>query len=263
VGLADAWKCKLTSVDNTRVQAFPENELDAVAAYDRLSLVYPALAEARRQYLAAIEDLIIQFLPSGSRSLLDVGAGDGRRAAKIASRAGISTVVLLEPSRGMSREIPESSTLWNMRAEELVSSGQFQQFDVITCLWNVFGHIRPAANRALVLHKLHQRLRPGGRLMLDVNHRYNARAYGKTTSILRYLRDHIRPGESNGDVTVRWLVNGAECSTHGHVYSNREILQLAASADLKIEHCIAIDYKTGSRTRFPFQGNLFYVLKIR
>jgi SAM-dependent methyltransferase len=259
--LTDAWKGKLTIVNNAGLQASSGKGLDAVAAYDRLSPVYPALAEAHRQYLDAIDDLIVRLLPSGSRSLLDVGAGDGRRAAKIASRTGISTVVLLEPSRGMSREIPQFSTLWNMRAEELVSSGQFQQFDLITCLWNVLGHIRPAATRALVLHKLHQRLSPGGRLMLDVNHRYNVRAYGRTTSILRYLRDQVRPSESNGDVSVRWLVKGVECSTHGHLFVDREIRLLAAFADLKIEHCIAVDYETGDLARFQFQGNLFYVFK--
>ena len=161
----------------------------------------------------------------------------------------------------MSRGAPESSTLWSMRAEELDSGPLVQQFDVIICLWNVLGHIRPAATRLMVLHQLRQRLNPGGRLMLDVHHRYNTRAYGRTTSFLRYLRDHIRPRESNGDVTAHWSVKGVECSTDGHVFTDREIGILAASADLKIEHCFAVDYETGALTRFRFQGNLFHVLK--
>ena len=82
-------KSKVSAENNTESQDFSEGGSDVVAAYDLLSRVYPAIAEAHKSHLDAIDDLIIQLLPSGSRSLLDVGAGDGRRANKVASWTGI------------------------------------------------------------------------------------------------------------------------------------------------------------------------------
>src|SRR5262245_58192390 len=91
--------------------------LDAVSAYDRISPIYSEMARRRSAYLAAIEDLIALQIPPGSRSLLDVGAGDGSRARRIADRAHIGRVVLLEPSCGMARHVSPSCEVWNIRAQ--------------------------------------------------------------------------------------------------------------------------------------------------
>lgn len=129
------------------------------------------------------------------------------------------------------------------------------------CLWNVLGHVCSAAARAKVLGQLRQLLNPSGTRLVDVNHRYNARAHGRVKSALRFVNDRIRPREENGDVTAHWSLGGVECCTYGHVFTDREMRGLAASANLKIEECIPVDYETGEQTRFFFQGNLLYVLK--
>ena len=235
--------------------------MDPVAAYDLISSQFPAIAQRRKRYLDAVDDLIVDRAPSGSRSLLDIGAGDGSRAHTIASRAGIAKVVLLEPSRGMSCLGNGSAEIWDIRAEDLKVSEETPRFDVITCLWNVLGHIRPAAARVQVLSNLRQLLNPAGKLFIDVNHRYNVRAYGRVKSALRFVNDRILPREENGDVTAHWSVGGGECSTSGHVFTDREMRGLASNANLKVEECIPVDYETGERTRFLFQGNLLYVLR--
>ena len=53
-----------------------------------------------------------------------------------------------------------------------------ETFDVITCLWNVLGHVREFENRVRAMRAMKKLLSPEGRCFIDVNHRYNARAYG-------------------------------------------------------------------------------------
>src|SRR5580704_17421146 len=120
--------------------------LDPVAAYDRIRPVFARIAEKRRAYLDSVDQLVISGIPTGARSMLDVGSGDGVRARRIAQARNIAELVLLEPSVAMQGAEPKVQT---MRAEELhLIDGEF---DVITCLWNVLGHIFPAASRLEVL----------------------------------------------------------------------------------------------------------------
>src|SRR5689334_2854001 len=57
--------------------------LAPIAAYDAFAPYYSAYASTRASYLQKIEDLVIAHAPAGA-SLLDVGAGDGNRALRIA-----------------------------------------------------------------------------------------------------------------------------------------------------------------------------------
>ena len=82
--------------------------LDPVVAYDRLAPFYTRVAERRLAYLEAIERLVLDRIPSGSSSYLDVGSGDGRRALRIARHAALREVVLVEPSAAMRRAILSS-----------------------------------------------------------------------------------------------------------------------------------------------------------
>ncbi|HZR58295.1 MAG TPA: class I SAM-dependent methyltransferase [Terriglobales bacterium] len=242
--------------------------LDAVAAYDRLAPIYPQIATARKPYLESIGNLIVARVPSGSQSLLDVGAGNGARALRIAKASNLDEVVLLEPSREMVKSCPAATEVWAIRAEEL-SSDEFagrcfapeRRFDIIMCLWNVLGHIAPHANRVQVLRQLGSMLSPQGILFVDVNHRYNIQSYGLGKTISRFLYDQLWPGERNGDVTPTWDIDDVKCSTYGHVFTQKEIRKLAAAAHLRIEERLVIDYDTGVLRRFGFQGNLLYAFR--
>jgi 2-polyprenyl-3-methyl-5-hydroxy-6-metoxy-1,4-benzoquinol methylase len=224
--------------------------LDPVEAYNRIAEAFPRLSEQRRAYLEAIERIIVAAVPQGSRSLLDIGAGDGVRALRIAQSAGLKDVVLLEPSAAMRRHWPAGVTAWPIRAEDLrTKSGQF---DVITCLWNVLGHIFPASARVEVLRQCARLLAPGGRIFIDVNHRYNTVHYGWTATAWRFLRG------SSGDVTVVWNPEGVR--TSGHVFTDREFRLLCRAAGVSIERRFVVDYATGEVRRWSFQGQLLYVL---
>lgn len=230
--------------------------LDPVAAYDRIAPAFARLAERRKAYLNRVDQLVISQIPAACHSLLDVGAGDGTRARRIAQAAGLQEPVLLEPSAGMRTNWPAQDQARAMRAEDLHQ--EQGRFDVITCLWNVLGHIGPAASRLEVLRQFARLVSPEGRVFLDVNHRYNARHFGAVPTALRFFRDRVSPG---GDVVVAWSVDGTQVRTTGHVFTHREVRSLSRQAGLTIEKRFVVDYGTGQLRRWSFEGNLLYVLR--
>jgi SAM-dependent methyltransferase len=247
------------------------NVLDPVAAYDRVAPFFSDISQQRQRYLDSIDELTAARIPSGSRSLLDVGAGDGKLARQIASKAGLDEIVFLEPSSEMMKDSWNSAGIWKVCVEDLdlenlgPADAGFanRQFDVITCLWNVLGHIRPSGTRVHVLRQLGRLLSPGGFLFFDVNYRYNARSYGLVRTAGRFLHDQFWPRESNGDVTVSWNFGDLSCCTYGHVFTDREIRQLAAEAELMVAERVVVDYDTGDVRRRGWEGNLLYVFRRR
>ncbi|HEX7893061.1 MAG TPA: class I SAM-dependent methyltransferase [Terriglobales bacterium] len=238
----------------------PTEVLDPVAAYDRLAPYYSQFAKRRARYLRSIEEQIALRIPAGSSSLLDIGAGDGSRTMKIATSSGISRVVLVEASAKMASAAPSGCEIWRTRFEELNMGSISERFDVITCLWNVLGHIQGFENRAKALTAASQLLSPDGLLFVDVIHRYNARSYGLVMTAARWLRDHFSPSDVNGDVTARWHTAAGEISTYGHVFTDPEMRRLAASAGLKCVERVGIDYDTGVMCP-GWQGNLLYIFR--
>jgi SAM-dependent methyltransferase len=233
---------------------------DPAEAYDRIAPIFARLAGQRRDYLDSIDRLILSRVPPGSRSLLDVGSGDGSRALRIAKAQGIGELVLLEPSVAMQGAAPQDATVWTMRAEQLRDVQG--EFDVITCLWNVLGHIFPPTARMEVLRQFGRLLSAKGRIFVDVNHRYNARHYGALPTALRFLRDRVSPNESNGDVVVEWQLDETRCATKGHVFTDKEFRSLSTDAGLSIEKRFVVDYATGEQRRWGWEGNLLYVLRL-
>jgi 2-polyprenyl-3-methyl-5-hydroxy-6-metoxy-1,4-benzoquinol methylase len=235
--------------------------LDPVAAYEQIAPFFPQLAERRRRYLESIDAQIVARVPAGSRSLLDVGAGDGKRSLRLAVKSGVPQVVLLEPSFAMSRSAT-GAEVWRIRAEELAAQAEevtSRQFDVITCLWNVLGHIRPTATRLEVLQQLARKLTPTGLLFMDVQHRYNLRAYGAVPTMARFFYDRLHPGEENGDVTVTWTWKDAVFRTYGHFFTHAEVMALARQAGLSLQERIIVDYGSGQSRRLAWEGNPLYV----
>lgn len=230
--------------------------LDPVAAYDRIGPVYARIAEKRRAYQDGVDRRVTAEIPSGTRSMLDVGSGDGLRARRIAQVKDIAELVLVEPSVAMQGRDGEFRT---MRAEELhLLKGEF---DVITCLWNVLGHIFPSAARLELLRQFARLASPQGRIFIDLQHRYNMRHYGAIPTAFRFLRDRLKWNETNGDVMVTWDVEGVRCTTRGHVFTHHEFRALAQTAGLNIQNRFVVDYATGKSRRWSIEGHLLYVLE--
>ena len=230
--------------------------LSPLAAYDALAPFYSSLLEARKQYLRGVEDIITTHA-GGANSLLDIGSGNGVRALRIASARGIDDVTLVEPSDGMRRESAENTAVWKRSTSEISEEARF---DLITCLWNVLGHVDGAQDRSILLSRLKSFLTPSGMLFLDVNHRYNAGSYGWPRTAARMMRDYFFPSEKNGDVIASWQAGQQRIRTRGHVFTHAELLRLFQRAGLRIKNRWIVDYRNGTQHRFSVFGNLLYQL---
>jgi len=190
--------------------------------------------------------------------LLDVGAGDGSRALRIAQQAKLGRLVLLEPSAGMRAQCPAGAEVWPHSVSEIPDTGS--QFDVITCLWNVLGHLESPQQRISALWKFRDLLAPKGTVFLDVSHRYNAESYGWSMTFMRMAGDLFLRSEKRGDVSVTWKAGARTIHTTGHVFTHREIKWLVRSAGLKILRRWIISYETGRESKLPLRGHLLYQL---
>jgi SAM-dependent methyltransferase len=237
-----------------------KNILKPIEAYDAFAPHYKSFAERRKSYIRIINHIVISRVRRAS-SLLDVGAGDGRRAIEIGRSLEADRVVLVEPSAGMRAYCQEGSELWPCSILEI--SDDAPSFEVITCLWNVLGHIQEKRQRLQALEKLKRLLLPGGMLFLDVSHRYNAASYGWKKTVARLAVDVFSPSEKNGDVIVSWNAGGRLIYTQGHVFTHREMKKLVDSAGLKILKRWAVNYETGAKCRVSFGGHLLYQLTPR
>src|SRR5262249_35759808 len=159
---------------------------------------------------------------------------------------------------GMRAHCVEGVELWPVSIQEIPDTAP--SFDVITCLWNVLGHVQGSEARLHALVRLRRLLTPGGMLFLDVSHRYNAAAYGWTKTVARMLRDAVVPSETNGDVIVSWNAGGNLIQTKSHVFTHAEMKRLFRSAGLKSVMRWVIHYETGAQHRLPFAGHLLYQL---
>lgn len=226
--------------------------------YDALALHYREYSDSKVAYLEAIDRLVIGRILPGTKSLLDVGAGDGVRAVRIAQARQIPTVVLAEPSEGMIAKCREQQVtdIWPVSAESLPDTGQ--RFEVITCLWNVLGHIPNHAARVRSLQSMRRLLAPEGVIFFDVNNRYNARSYGLLRTVGRMLYDFIRPSETNGDVSFDWHVDGKVIPSMGHLFTPGEVVRLIRESGLQMYHRYVVNYRTGRQGRFVFEGQLLY-----
>jgi len=231
--------------------------LSPIAAYDAFAPFYSAYANTRAPYLRRVEDIVIAHTPAAG-SLLDIGTGDGSRALRITQAAKLARVVLLEPSAGMRAQCPPGVEVWPYSASEIPDSGL--QFDVITCLWNVLGHLEGPQQRASALVQFRNMLTPQGMVFLDVNHRYNAESYGWSMTFLRMAGDFFLRSENQGDVAIVWKAGARTIHTTGHVFTHREIKRLVRSAGLKILRRWIISYETGRESKLPLRGHLLYQL---
>ncbi len=229
--------------------------LAPIAAYDAFAPYYGSYSETRRRYLHKVEEIVIRDT-CGARSLLDVGAGDGSRALRIAAAAMIRRLVLLEPSPEMRARCVQTCECWPCGPLEIPD--ECPPFDVITCLWNVLGHMLGTEQKILALARLKKFLAAGGAMFLDVTHRYNAAAYGWGKTLLRAAGDLLIRSDDRRDVIVNWRAGERMIRTYGHAFTHAEMKRLFCSAGLRIQRRWVIHYESGHECRLPLFGNLLY-----
>jgi 2-polyprenyl-3-methyl-5-hydroxy-6-metoxy-1,4-benzoquinol methylase len=233
-------------------------------SYDRLSPHFRSYSEVRAAYLSAVDQLILQRITARATSLLDVGSGDGFRAARLAQAHSISRLVLSDPSEQMAnrcRQLEAVDEVWQVTAEDLPEVNE--RFDIITCLWNVLGLVADPAKRSVALRRMRSLISPQGQIFLDVINRYNADAYGWLPTAGRIFYDLLHPSDANGDISFSWRIGDEVIGTRGHVFRPGEVASLFEEAGLKVVERYVINYETGKSRRSTFGGQLFYELAKR
>jgi SAM-dependent methyltransferase len=226
--------------------------------YNALAPYYRKYSREKAVYLEAIDQIVIRNIPANAHSLLDVGSGDGIRAAEIARQKNIKALVLSEPSSAMvdlCNKIPNCE-VWHLSAEDLPKTDR--RFDVITCLWNVLGHISNQEKRLIALKKMHDLINPEGVIFIDINNRYNAGSYGWGEIIKRIGYDTIFPHNNKVDAVYELKIEDKIITGRGHLFTPQEITNLLQRAGLQIKHRYIVDYKTGKSMSFVLCGQLLF-----
>jgi len=234
---------------------------NTLQAYDAIAPLYAEYSEKYHNYLNSVDQLVIDRLSPGMR-LLDVGSGDGRRLKKICDHHTLRDVVAIEPSGEMALLCRKTTgfTIYPIPGEDL-STLQESSFDAITALWNVFGHMADSKARLKTLTAMAQKLKPGGKIMLDVNNRHNQLAYGKIKVIGRRLIDAIFFDEKRGDAQFEWKIGNQSFPASGHLFIPQEIELLFKQAGLRVTERRSVHYSNGSVSSSPYNGQLFHVLE--
>lgn len=235
-------------------------EKDAIlAAYDAVAPIYQTYASSKNLYIDGVDAIIAPYLKPGLR-LLDVGTADGCRLAKLTDGKQLQEVVAIEPSKEMVACCNKHPFPVHHVAAENMASLDLGQFDVVLCLWNVLGHIVDNKTRLQALSNMAQKLRPNGKLIIDVQNRHNAKAYGRFNVAARRLIDCLAFSEHRGNAYYKWDIAGKKYDSSGHLFTPKEVTELFRNAGLKITSQYSVDYQTGKRSASPFAGNLCYIL---
>jgi SAM-dependent methyltransferase len=235
-----------------------EPVLSSVKFYDTLSVIYDAELEKRAPWVGRVEALIAGWAKArGAKSLIDFGAGNGRRALRLAQAAQLQAVAI-DVSPGMIDEARRLGVEGHVVdiASAAFDPGQFggRTFDLVICTWNVLGHVEGAANRLQAVRNMKSVMAPGGAIVLDVNNRYNAAHYGWPAVLKNMVRDLLRPAKAGDFIANRKDPAGATMHTFVHVFSRGELHALCRAAGLKPVEEHYLDYDTGqSRTRWSGQ----------
>lgn len=218
--------------------------------YDVLAPNYQKLSEEKKLYLDAIDSLITTDIKTPK--YLDVGSADGVRASKIASKINAREFLMVEPSSKMASLARERGKV----VEGEIFLVKDQKFDVVTCLWNVIGHVEDKLS-----FLKHIRTLLDGKFFIDVQNRYNAESYGFFEVSKRFLLDSVFPDPRRGDAQYEITVNGEKIPAMGHLFTPNEIERLIKAAGFKMIKRIAVSYKTGKQSKYWFLGQLFYELE--
>ena len=134
------------------------------------------------------------------------------------------------------------------------------KFGIVTCLWNVLGHVPSDELRLNSLKNMSKFLSDDGHIFLDVNNRYNVKHYGILNVLRNIFKDVFYYKSPNGDFELKVMTKSGILQTTVHIFTPREIESLIRQSGLKVVKREIIDYKTGKKSRSILGGQLVYKL---
>jgi SAM-dependent methyltransferase len=233
------------------LQSRSERSMSSADFYNAFADSYKAYSEPRMSYLSSVDKLVCET--AGKRKhYLDVGTGDGRRAICIAKKVEAEEIVLLDNSERMLANVPENR---NIR-KELASITDYRnakKFDLITCLWNVFGHIEGNEYRKKALLNIYELLNADGLVAIDLNNRYNLSHYG-VRAFLKNIWSDLMRDRKRGIFPLKI----GDCLSEVYIHNPFEIVKAAAKCGLKLRKKYYVHYGNGSIVKTFLSGQILY-----
>lgn len=227
--------------------------------YKNLAPFYRSYSNKKQAYLNGVDVQILPYI-SDRISLLDLGTGDGVRILNLVQKSHkkLKKITLVDSCFEMLSSICQNNIVSVERTDFSQKGFKLKnKYDLITCLWNVMGHIDSSSvEQAFLGMKRH--LKENGVIILDVNNRYNYKQYG-WKAIRNFVLDKFRK-KKTGDIFFNFTCANKKIPSFVHLFSQKEIEDILKKAHLKVHKRLYINYKTGTLENGQFSGQLFYVL---
>ena len=212
---------------------------------------YEEIRSRQFLYNSKVDSIIIENLHGQIKSILDVGAGNGKRGINIKEKLDASEILLLEESKEMVKSIKKTDNV-DVAVESILNYHSEKKFDLIICLWNVLGHIDSKANRIVALKNMKRLLSENGVIFIDFNNRMNIKHYG----VKNFIRNSIHTLIKKDSGWFNLELSGINTKVYVHNY--KEMIDLIESSELKIRFMKSIDYSTGKIYKNRFKGQLLF-----
>ena len=230
---------------------------DSKKIYSKMAANYGDVSKKKSSYIESVDKLIIHHAPNIINYYLDAGGGDGARTLKISKNIGANYTVLIDNSEEMIR-LAKKQKLDEVHCKEIASYSSIKKFDLITSLWNVFGHIETKKERIDSLVNLCSHLSENGLLMVDVNNRYNI-DYGYKNVFKNILLD-LSPVKSDNHGWFSFKFKDKKFPVYLH--SPLEIMSILHKAGLVVCAKYGVNYYNGEISdNYFFKGQMFFVAK--
>jgi 2-polyprenyl-3-methyl-5-hydroxy-6-metoxy-1,4-benzoquinol methylase len=233
--------------------------------YDKFSIYYRDYSHHKNLYIDAIDNIIASNISKPIENMLDIGCADGIRGHELFIKINAKKLTMVDNSKKMLRlakKFTDSEVLLlditNSKRESLN-----KKYDLIVCLWNVFGHIKTQKKRLKALQNIKQLVKKDGTIVVDISNRYNADYYGDEIVAENINKDFTSPSSKNGDVYPNLhMTEKLDVSYFCHFFSPLEFDSLVKQAGLKVKKNFYVNYNTGKIETSFLKGQLLYFLSI-
>lgn len=227
--------------------------------YDAIAPFYRQISVEREKYLNGVDNIITTLIKD-SKSLVDLGSGDGVRVASLSKKARVNNIVLVDNSDEMlklSRRIPKVKVV----KSSIVNYLPKDKFDVATCLWNVLGHAdNVGAIKKTIFNVDRNILKTKGLFILDVNNRYNIRVYGLLQVAKNLISDMLNPSKNRYAEFYKKFDN-KKVKMKVHFFTPHEIEGYMKGTCLRVVKKLYVNYETGKIENQFWKGQILYIMR--
>ncbi|MCB0771680.1 MAG: class I SAM-dependent methyltransferase [Flavobacteriales bacterium] len=221
--------------------------------YDSIAQDYSAISAKRKPFLDQVNALIVANSPK-RLDYADIGAGDGARSHVIAQGLQARTCTLIDESAELLDKVPSDLKTAIIQGS-ITELDLDDRFDVVTCLWNVLGHLPDLEQRDEAVRRIARSVRPGGLAFVDVNNRYNIQEYG-LENVMRNVEADARMRDGRG-----WYpIAQSNSETKVYIHGPFELDPILERSGFEIVRRFHVDYLNGELHLEFWKGQVLYML---